>query len=416
MAAPTVAAGAVAIGGTSVSGVVVPAGGAGSLVLLLVDTAESTNVQPPTPSGYTLLGTAAQTSGTFGVDAGPRRTTAFYRVAANAESQSTLLVSHAGSGSTRAISSQALRVSSANSGNTWDLAITPGTDTSSGTGYSVTGAANLGLTTEDLLVYSTVLSADTASPSNPSGAASGATLSGTITQHGNTANSNGNDLRTVNYSRAVTAGTSTGAPTWAMSLSAAATGATNFIRVRQPAPLPVGTGTLEVAMAPVETPPARTGHSLSFLATRTDTGVGGTTLTATVLDGSTTIATRSWTDALSGPEDSFMVSLTQAEAGAISAGGYAAGLRLRVRVDSTASGDSLDVHVRVARLRVPGVPPLAPPADLTAVVEPDGDVALTWTPSPDPRTVRHVIRRASGTTAPASPTDGVAVADLPVTP
>jgi len=115
--------------------------------------------------------------------------------------------------------------------------VTSGADTSSGTSFSATGAADLSLVAGDVLLALTGVTPGSANgvPTALAGAFSaGAATLGTAVEHADAASANGADSGIKIYSAPVTAGPSS-APTHAMTLSAAGTGGVAFIRVRQAA-------------------------------------------------------------------------------------------------------------------------------------------------------------------------------------
>lgn len=196
------------------------------LLLAHCGTAEASETQPTISSGWTLLDTVSGGPGSFGVDDGPRRSTVWYRIADGSETDPTMTV--AGSASGRAISGRVIGLSKTLG--RWVIGSTTGTDTSSGTGYSAAGGADPGGVADGIGITLSCIRPDTATTStSPTLTWTGTGVS-TLTGRYSDAKTDGNDMRLDGKSRATT-GTSTGSPTYAVTLSAAGGGATVFVSV-----------------------------------------------------------------------------------------------------------------------------------------------------------------------------------------
>lgn len=206
-----------------------PAGIAAGQYLLCIVTSGATNSETPTtPSGWTLLATGASTDGSYGIDTGPRRVTAFGRVADGTES-GTLTVSITNGGTCRGTISRFTRAGSG----TWTVSAQGGDDSTSGTGFSAT-LASMNWNTGDVAIVAVGQRVDTATQSSQALSATGVTF-GARTNRASTAVTTGNDHRHVVDTFAAVTGTSNvnAAPTWAYTASASVSGGVVIIRLRE---------------------------------------------------------------------------------------------------------------------------------------------------------------------------------------
>jgi hypothetical protein len=226
-----------AAAGTTSLAVPYPSGiRAGDLLVLSVANKYQTYT-PTTPAGWTLPANGQGTggSGAEGVDQGTVYATAFVKVATGTET-----------------GSQTVTITSGNSavgrmllvrgwgGATWDYAATNGSDNTVDAAWSVTGAANPGLTAGDLVLVISAVNADTYLFNAAGLTASGITAAGQSDLFEDKT-TNGNDTELLVSRHYILSGTATGAPTFAMTSTGFASGlspagASVFLRIRQVAP------------------------------------------------------------------------------------------------------------------------------------------------------------------------------------
>lgn len=203
---------------------------------------KAATITPATPSGWTSIGSVSVGTGTNGVNTGPVRITVFrFTLTSSTLTIPTITVA---SGSTTVAGLLLMRPGSA--GDTISEAFTSGSDTTSGTGWSVAGAANPGFTTDD---YCIVVNGMTA---NASGLETDATIALSVpgctvdaTDKGeltDSQGSSGNHVQLVAAYFVIASGTATGVPTFSSTLILANTGGAFFLRLRatpaNPVPVP----------------------------------------------------------------------------------------------------------------------------------------------------------------------------------
>ncbi len=231
--------GAVATGTTALA-VPHPAGiVAGNLLVLVVGNKHPPN-GPATPAGWTLV-TDGQGSGGLGAngpDRGPAYSTVFVKIALGSETGNLAVTITGGSGAIGRMFRYTKTSSAA-----WDYAATNGADTTAGTGWSVTGAADPGIYADDLIIVGSVINSDRMNAANPFSlqavSAAGATF-GTATERQDSDTGSGNDLALVVSDHRVTAGEGTAAPIFIMTAAPAnrvngntPTGPSVFLRLRE---------------------------------------------------------------------------------------------------------------------------------------------------------------------------------------
>ena len=201
---------------------------AGQYLVLVVTSGATNSGTPTTPSGWTFLATGASTDGTYGVDTGPRRVTVFGRVADGTET-GTQSVSITNGGTCRGTISSFTRSGSGS----WVVEAQGADDSTSGTGFSATGAS-MNWNTGDVAIVAVGQRVDTVTQSAQSLTATGVTF-GTRTNRASTAVTTGNDHRHVVDTFAAVTSTSDvdAAPTWAYTGSAACSGGVVFVRLRE---------------------------------------------------------------------------------------------------------------------------------------------------------------------------------------
>lgn len=203
---------------------------AGQLLLCAVSSGEASNTAVATPNGWFLLGTNWNTTGSWGLDTGPRRITVFGRVADGSES-GTLSVTIQGTTSETARATISRFTSSIGSG--WALQVGTGNDSSAGTGVSI-NCGSINWATGDCAFVAVAQLMDASTQSSQSLTASGTTF-GTRTNRASTAVTAGNDHRhVVDTFAAVTAGGGSATTTWAYTASSSSTqAAAVVVRIRE---------------------------------------------------------------------------------------------------------------------------------------------------------------------------------------
>src|SRR6185436_17160025 len=201
---------------------------AGQLLLLMVASGATNSETPGTPAGWISLGSNANTTGTFGLDTGPRRSTVFARVADGSES-GTVSVSLTNGNVARAY---IMRFTSS-IGKSWAIQAGNGNDSSAGTGVSI-ACGSINWATGDVAVVCVGQLVDSSTQSSQSLTASGTTF-GTRTNQASFADTTGNDLRAViDTFAAVTTGGGSATTTWAYTASSSSTqAAAVIVRIRE---------------------------------------------------------------------------------------------------------------------------------------------------------------------------------------
>jgi hypothetical protein len=207
-----------------------PAGtAANQLAVLQVVSGHTSDNVPSTPSGWLLGGSFSGGGGTFGLNTGPRRLTFFLRVLTGGDAAPTTAIP---SGSSGSLIGARVFTLSRTAGTGWRWAVSFGEDTTSGTGFSVTGATALTWKAGDFGALAYAWNTQTASTTARAITATGITFN-TATSHLGDAITGGNGGRLTMADSSVTAGSGTQAPTITATLSAAATGVAGVLRVRE---------------------------------------------------------------------------------------------------------------------------------------------------------------------------------------
>jgi len=232
--------GSAATGTTSLS-VPYPASiAAGNLLVMIVGNKYPAN-GPATPVGWTLVanGQGSGGLGSAGGDSGQVYNTIFVKEALGTESGNLAVTV------TSANTSMARMFRYAKTaGTTWNYAATNGSDNSAGTTWSVTGAANPGITSGDMLIIGTSLNGNRVTGWTESVSATGATF-GTTAERNDSTSSTGDDMGLIVSEHPVTAGTASAAPVFTMTGSSGSantnspTGASVMLRIREVVPPPV---------------------------------------------------------------------------------------------------------------------------------------------------------------------------------
>lgn len=231
--------GAVATGTTALA-VPHPAGiVAGDLLVLVVGNKHPPN-GPTTPAGWTLVtnGQGSGGLGANGADSGPVFSTIFVKIALGTETGNLSITLTGAVGAIGRMFRYTKTLASA-----WDYAATNGADSTAGTDWSVTGAANPGISGEDVIIVGSVVNSNRMNDPDPwtlaSVTATGATV-GAATERQDSSTASGNDLALIVSEHPVTAGTATAAPVFTMTGSpigrvrvTTPTGPSVFLRIRE---------------------------------------------------------------------------------------------------------------------------------------------------------------------------------------
>ncbi len=187
------------------------------------------SVTPPTPTGWTLLGSVVDGSVSSGNDSGSVRTTVFYRRLEGGDVAPTITLT--GNNVGLAVI-RFFRKTSAYYD--WSIAGDGGGDTTADTTFSITAATNPGITAGDWLVGGAGIRSDAGTQASIALTAAGATVdAATETPATDGTTTTGNDLAASGAYAAVTAGTATAAPVYAATLAAAHTGSAFIVRLRE---------------------------------------------------------------------------------------------------------------------------------------------------------------------------------------
>ena len=222
---------------------------------------------PVHASGWALKWTATVGTGTAGAGTGPVQLSVFERPVTAGMTLSPFTV--AGTGACLGVHVSICRWAAGTESLSVDVAV--GSRTTAATAYSVTGNRNVGFTTGDVAMLLTGLTGTTPMAGATTLTATGATMS-TPAEVWDTSTANGNDVSYQFHTSSCTAGTSTAAPVFGITLSSStgATGGTLILRLRATptgingrgatnteasasatltAPLPAGTTTGDVSVA-----------------------------------------------------------------------------------------------------------------------------------------------------------------------
>jgi hypothetical protein len=216
---------------------------AGDHAFICVDFKRPGSATLATPGGWTKIVDAQVGTGTPGAGDGPIGLMVFY-AQVDASGTLTLPTLTLGGTTTGSLIQAGLIVyrGDLGIGSFLDYAIASGSDTTSGTGFSVTGDVDPGLTTNDrLLVFGALTTGSTITfTANPSFTSTGVTY-GTVSSPWLTSTNTGDDARSFCYRATATAGTSSAAPVVAGTLDGNSTGGAAFLRFRERAFTDTGT-------------------------------------------------------------------------------------------------------------------------------------------------------------------------------
>lgn len=236
------AAGNATTGTTSLS-VPYPTGiAAGDLLILVVGNKYPTN-GPTTPSGWTLAGQGSGGLGTAGADSGQVYNTIFVKQALGTESGN-LTVTLTAANTSMARMFRYIKAAAAS----WNYAATTGSDNTAGTTWSVTGAANPGIISGDILIVGSSLNGNRVTQWTESVTATGATFANAAERNDSTSGT-GDDMGLIVSEHPVTAGNATAAPVYTMTgangnpNATSPTGASVMLRLREVYTTTLATGT-----------------------------------------------------------------------------------------------------------------------------------------------------------------------------
>ena len=226
-------------GGSTSVGPTYPVLVGGEFLVLHVVNKYPTN-EPTTPTGWTLLRQDSGGNGSSGADSGDVYSTLYYRIGDVLDSLGTVTVTVTSGNSTRA----RIFAFTMAAGKTIGLGVCGGTDTTTGVDWSVTGDADNGVTTNDLVAIFTGTNSDNGTVSGHAVTQTGVTY-GTVTERGETQESTGDDCSISLATAPVTAGPSSAAPVYTATRSASGAnshcGVSQFVRLREIDPQGAGT-------------------------------------------------------------------------------------------------------------------------------------------------------------------------------
>lgn len=241
MAAPTWAWLGTASGSTSASSPVYPASGvtAGDAIFAATwSKATSGTGEPPAisaPSGWTQVAVEWGGTGTAGVGTGPVKITVHRRNtdADGTENGVTLTSLISNPASSSFVYTNLFGVRPVTVGDAYTFADSGGSDTTAGTAFSVTVAADPGITADDLVLALLGWDIGTASGASAETITATSATIGAVTERMDSSTSSGNAVRGVISSAACTAGTSSAAAALGATSAASVTGVGMVLRVRE---------------------------------------------------------------------------------------------------------------------------------------------------------------------------------------
>jgi hypothetical protein len=222
-------AGAWAAGTTSVAPALPASSGAGDIMILFVG-CKPYNASIGTPTGWTLLSAGSGANGTTGsgIDSGSVLWATFYREWQTGDAAPTVTIT---SGN---VSLGCINGFTKGATECWATPLAgKGSDTTSGTGYSITSDVNMGIKSGDYVLHGSVIAGNNSTFGTPTLTATSATMAASTESpatEGSTAN--GNDLEASCAYANCTAGTSSAAPVGGWTLSVAQTGGGSITRLR----------------------------------------------------------------------------------------------------------------------------------------------------------------------------------------
>lgn len=203
----------------------------GHVLVAVVESGHPTAATEPTvPSGWRLAGTTVGTSGTYGVDTGPRRVSIYLRLMQDGDTAPTFSIT---SGTNSRIGAH-ITAWSFGAGESVQWAAGFGQDTTSGTGFSATTSTALPLAVDDVVFAAYIANTDAVTWSGQTLTAAGVTF-GAVTEMSDAQSIVGADVSRSTARSAITSGTATAAVTMAATMSGGATGVAAALRLRDTA-------------------------------------------------------------------------------------------------------------------------------------------------------------------------------------
>lgn len=200
----------------------------GHMMLLYVG-AKPYDATIATPPGWTLITAGSGSNGTtpVGLDTGSVVWATFYRAYQAGD------VAPTGLSVTGGDTAMGVTVSCSKSANRMWLApvAAKGSDTTSGTGFSLTMDADPGIAADDMLAHFASIAGNDATFATPTITATSATI-GTVTEATQLGSLSGNDMASAVSYALCNSGTGTAAPVCGWTLSAAQTGGGSIVRLR----------------------------------------------------------------------------------------------------------------------------------------------------------------------------------------
>lgn len=374
----------------------------GDLLVACVAFAEATNTPPTTPSGWTRRVLSTGGTGTFGADTGPRGVAIYTRDALGTAGESgTVTFTGAGSATGRALAGSVYRVAKTAQSSTWDVAAFSGSDSTSGTAFSVPLTPTSGTPQSvegDLLLFASGIVPNAATHTNRTitwGSIAGS--SAVASQPQSLAATGGNTVRyaTSAVTHATGLAATTGTPTAASTLSVAGAGAGAMLRIHE--------------VTVTNNPP-----SVSVAADdSTPDGGQAITLTATVSDSDGTIASEGWShNAPAGTVSTSGRTLTFTAPYGRNPGSYTFTYSATDNNGATSTGQATvtvarwltwtkmsDGTVRAVSRKRPAAPTVGNPSLNLSVVNGDGQTTLNWSITPNGANVSGSYQGRDGTSA-----------------
>jgi hypothetical protein len=232
------AAGTATASGTAVTSInpAVPTGATTGDLSVLSVAIKPYNATVTTPSGWTKIGEATNGTTAAGTDTGSMKVAVFVR-----ESASVGAIGNMTFGSADSVVA-VINTYSKGGTEVWNYSsFTTGGDTTNGANFSATGAANIGITTNDWAHATFAVNGDVGTVSAATVTATGATLgTANVRPAANGAvTTTGGDARLIVVDRACTAGPSSAAPVATYTNASSTSGTVLFLRLRASVPLPL---------------------------------------------------------------------------------------------------------------------------------------------------------------------------------
>jgi hypothetical protein len=202
---------------------------AGRLAVLQVVSGHPNGSVPSTPSGWSLAGSFNGSSGTFGLNTGPRRLTWFVRELNGSDAAPTTAIP---SGSSGSVICGRIWILDRTAGTGWRWAATFGESATSSTSFTAACQTALTWKAGDFALIGYGLPNQTPAASAEAISATGITFAA-VTHVSDLGTSSGNGARNIEDRSSVSAGSGSQAPTVTATLSVASTGVAGVLRVRE---------------------------------------------------------------------------------------------------------------------------------------------------------------------------------------